>query len=176
MKSSGLTEDQIKDSFNNFLRDHPNGKLKHKHFRDIMTQAVPKKDAKKLEKHVFRMYDNNRDGSIDFTEFMMVFHILSEGSPEEVLTKIFRIFDVNGDGDISVKEMNKVINDMYGLLKAEDSNIATKQRLAKAAFEEMDTNSDGKVNEEEFVKACLGQEEISRMITLKIIDMFVDDQ
>ena len=175
-KSSGLDEAQVKESFEAFLEEHPNGKLKQKDFREMMVKAVPKKDAKKMEKHLFRMYDSDSDGFIDFTEFMLVFHIMSEGAPEEVLTKIFRVFDVNGDGVISIKEMNKLIKDMYGLLKTEDPNIAAKNLIAKTAFAEMDKNEDGKVSKEEFVKACMGQEEISKMLTLKIVDIFVDDE
>ena len=175
-KSSGLTEDQVRESFEAFLAQHPNGKLKKKDFREMLVKAVPKSDAKKMEKHVFRMYDSDDDGFIDFTEFMLVFHIMSDGAPEEVLTKIFRVFDVNGDGIISIKEMEKLIKDMYGLLKTEDPNIAAKKLLAKTAFAEMDTNEDGKVSQEEFVKACMHAEEISKMITLKIIEIFVDDE
>ena len=175
-KSSGLNETQVKESFEAFLAEHPNGKLKMKDFREMMAKAVPKKDARKMEKHVFRMYDSDKDGFIDFTEFMLVFHIMSDGAPEEVLSNIFRVFDVNGDGIISIKEMKKLVKDMYGLLKTEDPNIAAKQLVAKTAFAEMDKNGDGKVSREEFVKACMGQEEISKMITMKIIDIFVDDE
>merc|ERR1739838_1091955 len=103
-KSSGLDEAQVKESFDAFLAEHPNGKLKPKDFREMMAKAVPKKDATKMEKHVFRMYDSDKDGFIDFTEFMLVFHIMADGTPEEVLTKIFRVFDVNSDGTISTYE------------------------------------------------------------------------
>ena len=40
-------------------------------------QALPKKEIDKVEKHVFRVYDTNNDGFIDFIEFMVLFHILS---------------------------------------------------------------------------------------------------
>ena len=50
-KSSGLNEVQVKESFDAFLAEHPNGKLKIKDFREMMVKAVPKKDAKKMEKH-----------------------------------------------------------------------------------------------------------------------------
>ena len=120
------------------------------------------------------MYDSDKDGFIDFTEFMLVFHIMSNGTVEEVLTKIFRVFDVNGDGVISIKDMNKLIKDMYGLLKTEDPTIAAKDMIAKTAFAEMDKNKDGKVTKEEFVTACLGQQEISKMLALKVINIFVE--
>lgn len=57
--------------------EHPNGKLNKKDFRKMIAEALPKKDVTKMEKHVFRVYDTNRDGYIDFVEFMVVFHILS---------------------------------------------------------------------------------------------------
>ena len=47
--------------------------------------------------------------------------------------------------------MNKLIKDMYGLLKTEDPNIAAKKLVAKTAFAEMDKDKDGKVSQEEFV-------------------------
>lgn len=70
-KSSGLTEEQVRQSFDSFVAEHPSGKMKPKDFREMMTKAMPKKDASKMEKHVFRIYDSNNDGYIDFPEFMV---------------------------------------------------------------------------------------------------------
>ena len=175
-KSSGLNADQVKEAFNSWVAEHPNGKMKPKDFRDMMSKALPKKDASKMEKHVFRIYDSNNDGYIDFSEFMLIFFIMSDGSPEEVLTKIFRVFDVNSDGSITQKEMTKLIKDMYGLLKSEDPDLAAKDLVSKSAFAEMDKDQDGKVTTAEFIAACSGQEEFSKMLALKVIDIFVDDE
>jgi len=174
-QSSGLNRDQVKDAFDAFIAEHPNGKMKPKDFRTMMAQALPKKDASKMEKHVFRVYDTNSDGVIDFVEFMVIFYIMSDGTPEEVLAKIFRVFDVNSDGTITKKELTRLIKDMYGLLKTEDPNIAAKDMIAKSAFAEMDKDEDGKVSLEEFTTACMGQEEFTRMLAIKVIDIFVDD-
>jgi len=174
--SSGLDEGQVNKSFNEFVKEHPDGKIKPKDFQKMMTKALPKKDASKMGKNVFRLYDLNNDGFIDFTEFMTIFLIMADGEPEEVLTKIFRVFDVNGDGSITIKEMAKLTTDMYGLLKSEDPNLAATDMIAKAAFAEMDKDQDGKVTLDEFIEACMGQEEISQMLTRKILDIFVEDQ
>jgi len=175
VKSSGLDEAQVKEAFDSWVAEHPNGKMKPKDFREMMSKALPKKDASKMEKHVFRIYDSNNDGYIDFSEFMLIFFIMSDGTPEEVLTKIFRVFDVNSDGTITQKEMTKLIKDMYGLLKSEDPNLAAKDLVSKSAFAEMDKDQDGKVTTEEFISACTGQEEFSKMLALKVIDIFVED-
>merc|ERR1712215_506199 len=159
-QSSGLDEAQVKEAFNAFVTEHPNGRMKPKEFTAMMSQALPKKDASKMEKHVFRAYDTNNDGYIDFVEFMVIFYIM---------------FDVNSDGTISKKELTRLIKDMYGLLKTEDPNVAAKDFIAKSAFAEMDKDEDGKVSLEEFTTACLSQEEFSKMLAIKIIDIFVED-
>jgi Ca2+-binding EF-hand superfamily protein len=53
---------------------------------------------------------------------------------------------------------------------------ATKDMIASSAFAEMDENSDGKITADEFVTACLAQDRFSKMLALKIIDIFVDDE
>merc|ERR1712036_83420 len=128
-KTSGLEPDQVRESFEAFKEQHPNGKMKPKDFREMMAKAMPKKDASKMEKHVFRIYDSNNDGYIDFVEFMLIFHIMSDGTPEEVLEKIFRVFDVNSDGTINKKEMQRLIKDMYGLIKADDPEAESKDLI-----------------------------------------------
>merc|ERR1711910_138447 len=175
-KSSGLGREQVKEAFDTFVAEHPNGRMKPKEFRSMMSQAMPKKDASKMEKHVFRVYDTNNDGFIDFVEFMVIFYIMSDGSPEEVLDKIFRVFDVNSDGTITKKELTRLIKDMYGLLKTDDPNVAAKDFIAKSAFAEMDKDEDGKITTEEFVTAVLSHEEFSKMLAIKVIDIFVEDE
>jgi len=175
MKSSGFNEEQVKEAFNAFVADHPNGKMKPKDFREMVSKALPKKDASKMEKHVFRIYDANNDGYIDFVEFMLIYHIMGDGTPTEVLSKIFRLFDYNSDGSITQKEMKRLIKDMYGLIKAEDPNAASEVMITKTAFAEMDQNQDGKVSEEEFITACTNQEEFSKMLAIHVIDIFVEE-
>ena len=174
-QSSGLDGAQVKEAFDAFVTEHPNGRMKPKDFKTMMSQALPKKDAGKMEKHVFRAYDTNNDGYIDFVEFMVIFYIMSDGAPEDVLGKIFRVFDVNSDGTITKKELTRLIKDMYGLLKTEDPNIAAKDLITKSAFAEMDKDEDGKVSLDEFVTACLSQEEFTKMLAIKVIDIFVED-
>ena len=50
-----------------------------------------------------------------------MYHILSDGSPEEILTRIFRVFDINSDGVITLQEMKRLVKDMAVLCGAKDS-------------------------------------------------------
>ena len=60
----------------------------------MIVQALPKKEIDKVEKHVFRVYDTNGDGYIDFIEFMVLFHILSGKDLGFITVVYFIIFSV----------------------------------------------------------------------------------
>ena len=174
-RSSGLEESQVKEAFEAFLVEHPKGRMDPKDFSAMLSKALPNKaSGGRLGKHIFRIYDTNDDGFIDFTEFMVIFHVMSEGTPEQVLAKIFRLFDINNDGTINRKEMARLIKDMYSLIKAADPMAESEERISQSAFAEMDRDGDGGVTCHEFVSACLEQEHMTRMLALNIIDIFVE--
>ena len=86
-----------------------------KDFKKFIKIALPKINADKMEKNLFRMYDTNMDGVISMEEFLIFYHICSEGSPEQNLMKIFRIFDVDNNGVISKSELSKLVHDLSGI-------------------------------------------------------------
>jgi len=171
--SSGLDKAQVQAQCQAFLAKHPKGLLDRKEFRHFMKLALPHLDMKKMEEHVFRMYDTNNDGVISMEEFLLVFHVLSNGSPEENLLKIFRIFDVNNDGTISEKEMLRLVEDMKVLLGDESADVNTKEVLAASTFKEMDKDGDGQVTASEFTAAILGHDKFSRLLAVTLMQMFV---
>jgi len=173
---TAISRDQVDKHYENFLEKHPDGKIRKKDFQLMMKTCFPHTDTDKLEQHIFRMYDSNGDGHIDFREFMVVLYIMSNGSPEANLKQIFRIFDINGDGSISKKELIRIVKDLFHLLSNDDNpDKSSGEDLATSAFKEMDINSDGQVTQDEFLQACLAHERISTMLTLRIIDVFITE-
>merc|ERR1712073_108186 len=174
-KNTALTKVQVESRYQNFLKLHPDGRISRKSFHSMMKECYPGADTEKLERHIFRMYDTNKDGHIDFREFMIVLYIMSNGTPEENLKQIFRVFDINNDGTVSQKELQRIVKDLFHLFKKdENTDKLNKDNLAEEAFKEMDANTDGKITQEEFIRACLDQESaLSTMLALKVIDVFI---
>ena len=171
---TAVSREQVDMQYENFLKDHPDGKITKKDFRKMMKDCYPPINIDKLESHIFRMYDTNGDGYIDFREFMIVLYVMSEGSPEENLRQMFRIFDINNDKSVDLEELGRIVHGLFKLFKHEDNpENLTEANIALKAFKEMDTNTDGKVTEDEFVRACLGQETISKILALKVIEIFI---
>ena len=63
------------------------------------------------------MYDTNKDGSIDFKEYMIIVYKMVNGSPEERLNLMFPIFDTNNDGLVSYEEIYVIGKDNYNIMK-----------------------------------------------------------
>jgi len=175
VESTEFDASGVREFFESFLEDHPDGKVTKEGFRKMISEAHPEEHLDKIERYFFRVYDTNNDGHIDFVEFLMAMYILSNGTPTERLERIFRIFDVNRDGTITKEQFTRLVKEMYKLLFDSNPEQASEDLVAKSAFAEMDKNEDGKVTTEEFVSACLAEEEFSKMLAVKILEQFVDD-
>ena len=70
-----------------------------------------------LVSHVFRVYDTNKDGTIDFKEYMIIAYTMMNGSPEERLNLMFPIFDTNNDGLVSYEEIYVIGKDNTNIMK-----------------------------------------------------------
>jgi len=186
LQHTSIKKEEVSATFSNFLEKHPEGNISKEEFSSMMKVCYPSMDINKLEKHIFRMYDGNGDGQIDFKEFMMILYIMSAGTPEENLTQIFRIFDKDNDGSITEKEMVKLVRDLcrvFEMASRENDEEAgecqklfkqnSKKDVALMAFKEMDKDSDGKVTKEEFIAACYKEKSVSNLFALKIIDLFI---
>merc|ERR1712165_329166 len=172
-RNTAMKREAVEMQYKTFLQKHPDGRISRKSFHMMMKECYPGADTEKLERHIFRMYDSNKDGHIDFREFMIVLYVMSNGSPEENLKQIFRVFDINNDGSISLKELQRIVKDLFHLINEKNADLASQEVLAESAFQEMDENQDGQITQEEFIEACMTQKKFSTILTLKIIDVFV---
>ena len=171
MESSGMERSQIENYFSYFLSINSHGKMDRKEFRKVLSVAQPRRNLKKMEEHVFRIFDTNGNGSIDFPEFCVVYHTLTEGAPDQCLKNIFRVFDCDQDGEISQEEMKRLVKDMFNMLQQEQADL-TEETIFKSISAEMDRDGDGRITEEEFVSACLRHSTFSDLLTGQIIKMF----
>merc|ERR1711994_903521 len=172
--NTGLDKDEIEAQYETFLSNHKSGRISKREFQAMLRESYPSataSDLAKLAQHIFRMYDINQNGHIDFTEFMLALNIMSNGSAEQNLRQIFRVFDINNDGAISLKELKKVINDLHQLIEVKKG--ASKDMIANEVFKEMDDNEDCIIDQDEFVSACLTGRRASTSLTLNIVSIFV---
>lgn len=163
---------QLEAQYQVFLTKHPDGHISKSSFKLMLSEGFPGANVKNLSKHIWRMFDIDNNGFINFKEFRMVLHVMSYGSSKDNLKQIFRVFDINRDGKIDPQELKKIVKDLIKLDQDKKDKI-DKESLAKAAFSEMDENEDGKVSRREFINACLEKKKFSTILALKIINIFI---
>ena len=111
-EQTGLQREKLLEKYKRFLRQHPSGKLGFSGLKTMLREAIPEADTSGLVEHVWRIYDTNLDGEIDFREFMLALSVMSKGSAEDNLRQIFRLFDVNSDGRLEREELSRVVGEL----------------------------------------------------------------
>merc|ERR1712080_612517 len=158
-------EGTITEWYRGFKQDCPDGRLTPGAFVKIYSKCFPSGNAGEFCDHVFRTFDTDKNGFIDFKEFLMAIDVTSSGSPEEKLKWAFRMYDVDGNGVIDLEEMTKIVQSIYNMMRSHAGNIAgTATDRAKDIFTRMDANGDGSLTQEEFLQGCLSDRELSKLL------------
>lgn len=75
----------------NFREECPEGILDKEHIMKIYDEISPFGNSKDFVDHIFRIFDKDGDGSIDFKEFMIATDLTVAGTPEEKLRWAFKV-------------------------------------------------------------------------------------
>ncbi|KAI0979832.1 hypothetical protein GJ496_004048 [Pomphorhynchus laevis] len=109
LENTDFSRQQILQWYNDFMNDCPKGTLSKKSFLKAYMQFFPECDANNFCDHIFRAFDVDRSGQIDFKEFLMAINITSKGDPKSKLIWAFRMYDIDGNGLIDLNEMHKIV-------------------------------------------------------------------
>jgi len=163
-----FTEKEIRQWHKGFLKDCPDGLLTEAGFIKIYTQFFPHGDPSKFASLVFRVFDENNDGSIEFHEFIRALSITSRGNLDEKLAWAFRLYDVDNDGYITRTEMYNIVDAIYQMVgqqgETEEGNPTA--RVAKI-FEQMDRDHDDKLTMEEFREGSRNDPRIVQALSMQ---------
>ncbi|KAL3171578.1 hypothetical protein MRX96_013775 [Rhipicephalus microplus] len=194
-KETYFTEKEVRQWYKGFLKDCPNGLLTEQGFLRIYKQFFPRGDPSKFASLVFRVFDENKDGSIEFEEFIRALSVTSRGNVEEKLLWAFKLYDVDNDGFITREEMYNIVDAIYEMLvagalaqcmeafwegrstnakncalnkvakKKEDEEDDPRARVDRI-FEQLDKNQDNKLSLEEFKEGSKHDPKIVQALSL----------
>ena len=104
-----LSREEIINWHKGFLKDCPNGKLDKKFFIKIYKQLYPDLNSTKFCKLSFVAFDRNKNGFIEFDEFIYAISVALRGNFEDKVNLAFEIYDANHNGVIEKKEAREII-------------------------------------------------------------------
>lgn len=103
--------------FPGFLKDCPSGTLTKEEFQKIYRQFFPFGDPSSFADYVFKVFDSDKSGTIDFKEFICALSVTSRGKMEDKLDWAFQLYDIDGDGKISYDEMLAIVEAIYKMVR-----------------------------------------------------------
>ncbi|KAF8568550.1 hypothetical protein P879_03285 [Paragonimus westermani] len=161
-----FTEAQIRKWHKEFMKDCSSGQLNRATFLSMYTQFFPDGKARSFYEHLFRTFDQDASGNIDFTEFLTAISITQNGSPEEKLDLAFQLYDIDRNGTIEESEMTQIITAIHLMVGEVDNREGNSPaERTRAIFKKMDANSDQVLTKEEFIQGCLNDEHLYRLLS-----------
>lgn len=156
-------------------------------FQKIYRQFFPFGDPSSFANYVFRVFDSDESGMIDFKEFICALSVTSRGKMEDKLDWAFQLYDIDGDGKITYDEMLAIVEAIYKMVRVEGLPIgaATTDKLAQVGsmvklpededtpekrvrkiFRMMDKDENGSLDLEEFKEGSKRDETIVSALSL----------
>ncbi|XP_008329092.1 visinin-like [Cynoglossus semilaevis] len=164
-----FSETEIVQWYENFQRQCPSGRISKEDFQNIYSKFFPDSEVNSYAQHVFRSFDTNDDGTLDFKEYIIALHLTSTGKTTRKLEWAFSLFDVDKNGYITKSEVKEICTAIFKLIPKEemvklpeDENTAEKRAQKLWSF--FNKSDDDRVAEGEFVKGVLENDAALRLI------------
>ena len=147
-----FSKKEIQQWYKGFIRDAPSGYIDRADFRRIYRSFWSLGDSDDFADMVFDQFDLNKNGVIEFQEFIACLSITARGTIEDKLKWAFDLHDVDKDGYISKSECLKTMQALYkmlGRIKLPDDE-QTPELKVKKLFEIMDKDNDERIDYKDF--------------------------
>ena len=167
-KETSFTNEEMKQWHKGFQKYASDGKANPEQFRKVYSEYFPYGDATQFSNHVFRVFDTNGDGVVDFREFISAMAITLHGSLEERIKWAFSMYDIDGNGEISEKEMLNILvafGKMVGNSVEWPVDERTPYGRMQKLFKILDHNKDAKISFQELADAAHHEPYIAKLFS-----------
>ncbi|XP_007529801.1 guanylyl cyclase-activating protein 1 [Erinaceus europaeus] len=146
-----LSSTECHQWYKKFMTECPSGQLTLYEFRQFFGLKNLNPWASQYVEQMFETFDFNKDGYIDFMEYVAALSLVLKGKVEQKLRWYFKLYDVDGNGCIDRDELLTIIRAIRAINPCNDSTM-TAEEFTDTVFTRIDINGDGELSLEEFME------------------------
>ncbi|KAM6306710.1 LOW QUALITY PROTEIN: guanylyl cyclase-activating protein 1-like [Podargus strigoides] len=158
---------EIHHWYKKFMRECPSGQLTEYEFKQFFGLRGLDPEANEYIEQMFRTFDMNKDGYIDFMEYVAALSLVLRGKMEQKLRWYFKLYDVDGNGCIDRHELLNIIKAIRAINGGDHETSA--EEFTNRVFDKIDVNGDGELSLDEFVEGARKDEEFMEVM-MKSLD------
>uniref|UniRef100_A0A3P8QKD8 EF-hand domain-containing protein n=1 Tax=Astatotilapia calliptera TaxID=8154 RepID=A0A3P8QKD8_ASTCA len=146
--SNGCTVDDLQAVemhlwYKKFMTECPSGQLTLHEFKQFFGLRGLDPEANAYIEQMFRTFDMNKDGYIDFMEYVAALSLVMRGKMEHKLRWYFKLYDVDGNGCIDRHELLNIIKAIRAINGNENQETSAEE-FTNRVFDRIDINGDGR--------------------------------
>uniref|UniRef100_A0A8C7VJ88 Guanylate cyclase activator 1Aa n=9 Tax=Salmonidae TaxID=8015 RepID=A0A8C7VJ88_ONCMY len=155
--------------YKKFMTECPSGQLTLHEFKQFFGLRGLDAEANAYIEQMFRTFDMNKDGYIDFLEYVAALSLVMRGKMEHKLRWYFKLYDVDGNGCIDRSELLNIIKAIRAINGNENQEVDAEE-FTNRVFDKIDVNGDGELSLEEFVAGAHTDEDFMEVM-MKTLDL-----
>ncbi|XP_068169186.1 guanylyl cyclase-activating protein 2-like isoform X2 [Antennarius striatus] len=130
--------------YRKFTSECPSGNLHLHEFKKIFgINRNSTEEESAYTENVFRSFDTNKDGQMDFMEYVAAVHLVLRGKLEDKLRWSFKVYDRDGNGCLDKEEVTLILAIIHKIRTKNDPSISGNVKdICDRIFELVDKNND----------------------------------
>ncbi len=143
--ATSFSKSEIQNIFDSFIKNNPDAQLNQNEFIRIYNELRPEpiELLDDISVFVFRAFDKDLNGTINFNEFLIAYAMTSRGDLRKRLEYAFVCYDTDNSGYLDYNELKSVLSGMLDLLGAENKDAT---QIAEQCLRELDSTGDGRIS------------------------------
>ncbi|XP_059842813.1 guanylyl cyclase-activating protein 1 [Hypanus sabinus] len=154
--------------YKKFMTECPSGQLTLHEFKQFFGLKGLSLEANAYIEQMFKTFDMNKDGYIDFMEYVAALSLVLRGKMEQKLRWYFKLYDADGNGCIDRHELLNIIKAIRAINGSHQEQSA--EEFTNMVFDRIDVNRDGELSLPEFVEGAKKDDEFCQVM-MKSLDL-----
>ncbi|CAF1058587.1 unnamed protein product [Rotaria sordida] len=160
-RQTNLVDTEVRRRHSDFLKQYPDGLITREQLYESLNEVWPECHIDKFASYLFATFDRDRNGTIDFVEFINVTHKLDSNDIYEhndngqiFFGLLFDMFDRNHNGYLEKNELKPLIESIYdlsGLPEDERRGKYSSHAQVQYLLKKFDKNEDKRLSKREFI-------------------------